>query len=138
MEMADSPMLENVMEEPSATKNIRIKKSRSGRTRAEIWKCSAELARAKPARNPAISMENPINSAKAATKNTQARDMTNKSSCERATLSNTNGRIFLPKYNINPKRTIALPTTPNIDRYSTPCPPRTPERITKRIMATKS
>src|SRR3989344_5268437 len=89
--------LENISDDPKITKNTKIKKSFSGLTRLAIWKFSAELAKAKPAKNPPISMENPNFSAPEATIKSQARLVKNKSSCEWAILSKIKGKTFLPR-----------------------------------------
>ena len=72
--------LEKIIEEPKITKNTRRKKSRKDLTLAEIWKFSEELAKAKPARNPPISIENPVFAVIVATPKHQAKLVKNRSS----------------------------------------------------------
>src|SRR4030042_5816499 len=99
---------ENINEEPRMTKNIKTKKSLKERTFAEIWKFSEEFTKENPAKNPPISMEKPAFDAIIATPKHHAKLLKNKSSCERAILSKSRRRIFLPKKSIKANRMAPL------------------------------
>src|SRR3989344_8278556 len=83
-------------EEPRKTKNPRMKKSRRGRIFVAIWKCSEELESAKPARNPAISMERPIFPATAAMEKSHAKLTRKRSSSDLLIRSKSAGSARLP------------------------------------------
>ncbi|MBT9171531.1 MAG: hypothetical protein DDT18_01914 [Actinobacteria bacterium] len=88
---------EKIREEPKITKKIKIKKSLSDLILAEIWKCSEELANARPAKNPPISMEKPSFVVRVAMPKHHAKLTKKRSSWEPAILLKISGRIFLPK-----------------------------------------